>query len=152
MECERCRDVQSCLALVRQSLIGALDAIQLGVEAAPAVPGRGAPSSCPHCSRCLRCGPGAEGPCEHRDGGVPASHPALRDAADRPHPGTEALTSREQEVLLLLADGLSNRRIARQLGIAEKTVKNHLAAIFAKLGVHARTEAAVYAIKAGMDT
>jgi DNA-binding NarL/FixJ family response regulator len=55
-------------------------------------------------------------------------------------------------VLLLLADGLSNRRIARQLGIAEKTVKNHLAAIFAKLGVHARTEAAVYAIKAGMDT
>jgi len=46
--------------------------------------------------------------------------------------------------------GLSNRRIARQLGIAEKTVKNHLAAIFMKLRVSDRTQAALYAVRVGM--
>ena len=53
-------------------------------------------------------------------------------------------------MLRLLADGLSNRRIARTLGIAEKTVKNHLAAVFVKLDVHDRTQAAVWAIRAGI--
>jgi DNA-binding CsgD family transcriptional regulator len=62
------------------------------------------------------------------------------------------LTRREREVLLLVVGGLSNRRIARQLGIAEKTVKNHLAAIFAKLRVSDRTQAALYAVRVGMES
>lgn len=154
MKCERCGDAQSRLAKARQSSVTAQDAIQRGAEAQPTGPGRwAAPSSCPHCGHCLWCG---SAPVD----GVPArgrlrrrgtSRGGKKSAADGPYPGTETLTSREQEVLLLLATGMSNRHIARQLGIAEKTVKNHLAAIFAKLGVHARTQAAVYAIEAGMQ-
>jgi len=60
------------------------------------------------------------------------------------------LTDREQQVLLSVTQGLANRGIARSLGIAEKTVKNHLAAIFAKLGVSDRTQAALYAVQAGL--
>lgn len=51
------------------------------------------------------------------------------------------LTQREREVLGLLVKGLSNRRIARTLGISESTVKNHLHAIFLKLDVTDRTQA-----------
>lgn len=67
-------------------------------------------------------------------------------------PGTEILESlsqREREVLRLMADGLSNSHIATQLGIAEKTVKTHVSNVLAKLGVADRTQAAVYAWKAG---
>jgi NarL family two-component system response regulator LiaR len=67
-------------------------------------------------------------------------------------PGTEILESlsqREREVLRLMADGLSNSHIATQLSIAEKTVKTHVSNVLAKLGVADRTQAAVYAWKAG---
>jgi two-component system, NarL family, response regulator LiaR len=67
-------------------------------------------------------------------------------------PGTEILESlsqREREVLRLMADGLSNSHIATQLSIAEKTVKTHVSNVLAKLGVTDRTQAAVYAWKAG---
>src|SRR5437762_909785 len=60
-----------------------------------------------------------------------------------PNPG---LTRRELEVLQFLALGHSNRDIARQLFLSEKTVKAHLAAIFRKLGVSNRTQAALAAI------
>jgi DNA-binding NarL/FixJ family response regulator len=60
------------------------------------------------------------------------------------------LTRRESEVLPLLALGHSNREIARQLFLSEKTVKAHLAAVFRKLGVSNRTQAALAAI--AMDT
>ena len=53
------------------------------------------------------------------------------------------LSSREEEVLNLLAMGLSNASIAARLGLTEKTVKNHLNHVFAKLGVRNRTEAVV---------
>jgi DNA-binding CsgD family transcriptional regulator len=53
----------------------------------------------------------------------------------------EALTPREHEVLVLVADGLRNREIAERLGISEHTVKFHLAAVFGKLGASSRTEA-----------
>jgi DNA-binding NarL/FixJ family response regulator len=56
------------------------------------------------------------------------------------------LTARETILLELVADGLTNRQIARRLQISEKTVKNHLSAIFPKIGATARTQAAVYAI------
>jgi two-component system nitrate/nitrite response regulator NarL len=52
------------------------------------------------------------------------------------------LTRREAEVLALIANGLSNKLIARQLAIQEQTVKNHVHSILVKLGVHRRAEAA----------
>jgi DNA-binding NarL/FixJ family response regulator len=55
------------------------------------------------------------------------------------------LTSRELDVLRLLARGLSNRIIARKLDISEKTVKNHLSSIYFKIGATDRTQAALYA-------
>jgi DNA-binding NarL/FixJ family response regulator len=61
--------------------------------------------------------------------------------------GIGALTSREREVLALLAEGGSNREIARQLGVAEKTVKTHVSSILAKLGAADRTQAAVIAVR-----
>ncbi|MEU5533131.1 response regulator transcription factor [Streptomyces sp. NPDC020362] len=58
--------------------------------------------------------------------------------------GSEAvvsqLTRRERQVLELLTQGLSNRAISAELGIAERTVKNHVQSIFTKLGTHTRTE------------
>jgi DNA-binding NarL/FixJ family response regulator len=61
--------------------------------------------------------------------------------------GIAALTSREREVLALLADGRSNREIARTLTVSEKTVKTHVSAILAKLGVADRTQAALLAVR-----
>jgi DNA-binding NarL/FixJ family response regulator len=54
------------------------------------------------------------------------------------------LTAREREVLALVGEGMSNRLIARQLGIAEKTVKTHLTSVFATIGVTDRTQAALW--------
>jgi DNA-binding NarL/FixJ family response regulator len=61
------------------------------------------------------------------------------------------LTSRELDVLVLLADGLPNKVIARRLGIAEKTVKAHVTQIFQALGVTDRTQAALWADRQGRD-
>jgi DNA-binding NarL/FixJ family response regulator len=60
------------------------------------------------------------------------------------------LTSREREVLKLVADGLPNKRIARALGISEKTVKAHMTKIFAATGVTDRTAAALWAHRNGV--
>jgi DNA-binding NarL/FixJ family response regulator len=62
------------------------------------------------------------------------------------------LTRREADVLQLLAGGASNREISRQLYLSEKTVKAHLAAVFRKLGVSNRTQAAMMAVAMGMGT
>jgi DNA-binding NarL/FixJ family response regulator len=55
----------------------------------------------------------------------------------------EHLTDREKEVLLLLGTGLGNRELARELGIAERTVKAHIANIVGKIGQETRTQAAI---------
>ncbi len=60
------------------------------------------------------------------------------------------LTPREHEVLELIAAGRSNKRIAIELGIAEKTVKTHVGHLMAKLGVADRTQAALLAVRRGL--
>ena len=60
------------------------------------------------------------------------------------------LTPRESEILGLLAEGQSNKVIARNLGISDGTVKLHVKAILRKLGIHSRVEAAVIAVEHGM--
>jgi DNA-binding NarL/FixJ family response regulator len=60
------------------------------------------------------------------------------------------LTKRELDILALLAEGRSNRDISRHLFLSEKTVKAHLAAVFRKLGVTNRTQAAMAAVSMGM--
>ena len=60
------------------------------------------------------------------------------------------LTPREMEILCLLADGQSNKLIARNLGISDGTVKLHVKAILRKLGIHSRVEAAVIAVEQGL--
>ena len=67
-----------------------------------------------------------------------------RSAAD------QALTGREREVLELIARGRSNKRIAFELGISEKTVKTHVGHVLAKLGVSDRTQAALLAVREGL--
>jgi DNA-binding NarL/FixJ family response regulator len=62
----------------------------------------------------------------------------------------ELLTVREEEVLRLLAEGLTNREIAHQLQLSLVTVKVHVRHIIAKLGVSDRTQAAVRAIQLGL--
>jgi two-component system nitrate/nitrite response regulator NarL len=61
-----------------------------------------------------------------------------------------SLTPREHEILCLLADGQSNKLIARNLGISDGTVKLHVKAILRKLGIHSRVEAAVIAVEQGL--
>jgi DNA-binding NarL/FixJ family response regulator len=60
------------------------------------------------------------------------------------------LSSREFEIVRLIADGLSNREIGNRLSLSEKTVKNHVSHILAKLKVNARSGVAVYAVRNGI--
>jgi DNA-binding NarL/FixJ family response regulator len=62
----------------------------------------------------------------------------------RSAPGAD-LSAREREVLLLVAEGLANKQIAKRLGIAERTVKVHLGSVFRRIGVTDRTSAALWA-------
>jgi DNA-binding NarL/FixJ family response regulator len=72
-------------------------------------------------------------------------------AAGRPdEPGIDALTARERQVIELLAQGLSNRRIAGALSISEHTAKFHVNSILSKLGASTRTEAVVEAVRRGL--
>ncbi len=75
---------------------------------------------------------------------------ALRRGAEPGSEVLESLSQREREVLTLMAEGLSNLRIAERLGIGEKTVKTHVSNVLGKLNVSDRTQAAVYAWKSGL--
>ena len=76
---------------------------------------------------------------------------AISKAADeRPAMPTPKLTDREMEVLKLVAKGMNNRDIAKELFISENTVKNHIRNILEKLHLHSRMEAVVYAVREKM--
>ena len=68
---------------------------------------------------------------------------SLNHATAPESPGP-ALSLRESQVISLIADGLTNREIGERLGLAEKTVKNYVSGLLAKLGMERRTQAAVY--------
>jgi two-component system, NarL family, response regulator DevR len=70
----------------------------------------------------------------------------LRRGPDE-EPGAPHLTDQERKILDLLAEGLTNRQIGERLYLAEKTVKNYVSNLLMKLGMHRRTEAAVYATR-----
>jgi len=62
-----------------------------------------------------------------------------------------SLSAQEHRILVLLADGLTNRQIAAEMYLAEKTIKNYVSNLLMKLGMHRRTEAAVYAARLGAE-
>lgn len=83
--------------------------------------------------------PGRAAQCEQALAGIDA------DMADR-----TALTPREREIVVLVADGLSNRQIAEQLFISERTVETHVSHVLAKLGATTRTDIATWAVAGGL--
>ena len=70
----------------------------------------------------------------------------MRDQASRSDP-LAGLTDQEKKILELIGEGLTNRQIGQRLFLAEKTVKNYVSALFAKLGMERRTQAAAYAAR-----
>lgn len=80
----------------------------------------------------------------------PAVARALTRAMVAPPNGTAALTDRERDVLVLVAEGKSNREIARELTISERTARTHVSNMLAKLHLQSRTQAALLAIKEGL--
>jgi two-component system, NarL family, response regulator DevR len=62
-------------------------------------------------------------------------------------PGLASLTQQEQRILTLIGEGKTNRQIAQEMYLAEKTVKNYTSSLYAKLGLESRTQAAIYATK-----
>jgi DNA-binding NarL/FixJ family response regulator len=66
--------------------------------------------------------------------------------------GLEDLSERERQVLMLVAHGHTNAEIGRELGVEETTVKTHVSAVLAKLGLHRRVEAVIYAYETGLVT
>jgi DNA-binding NarL/FixJ family response regulator len=84
---------------------------------------------------------------------APAVQRALMHTMARPRgaePAPEELTEREREVLALLTAGRSNKEMARQLGLSERTVKAHVSSVLGKLGLASRTQAAIYALRHGL--
>ncbi|MBC8074436.1 MAG: response regulator transcription factor [Chloroflexales bacterium] len=86
--------------------------------------------------------------------GQPYLHPEatrhLLQATTRPEQPIDRLTTREQEVLVLVAHGRTNRQIAETLTISEKTVSVHISNSLGKLGMTSRTQAALYAARIGL--
>ena len=73
---------------------------------------------------------------------------AFEEAEEQPEAPT--LSSRELDVLRAIARGRGNKQMARELGISEKTVRNHVSSIYKKLHIYDRTQAVLYAIREGL--
>lgn len=80
----------------------------------------------------------------------PAAAKALTAALRAPRSAADALTPREREVLVLLAQGGTNRQIGRLLGVTERTARTHVSNILGKLGLASRTQAALWAVREGL--
>jgi DNA-binding NarL/FixJ family response regulator len=80
----------------------------------------------------------------------PAAAKALTQSLRAPRKEAVALTPREREVLVGIAEGRTNRQIATALGVAERTARTHVSNILAKLGLASRTQAAMWAVREGL--
>lgn len=74
----------------------------------------------------------------------------LADSTRAPQRAGDSLTRRQLEVLLLIAEGASNRQIAETLVVSERTARTHVSDILAKLGLASRTQAALWAVQEGL--
>jgi DNA-binding NarL/FixJ family response regulator len=95
-------------------------------------------------------GPPAPGAGSAGRGTVPTGGRPGADGSPADHPDLARLTAREREVLAGLGRGLSNRDLAAELFVSEKTVKTHVSSVLAKLRVKDRTQAALFAVRAGI--
>ncbi len=80
-----------------------------------------------------------------------ASGMLLEMSRPKPHDPLEELTDREQEILQLVAQGLTNREIGQQLHLSEKTIKHYMTNVLQKLQVHSRVQAALLAQKQNLE-
>lgn len=80
----------------------------------------------------------------------PVAAAALAAGLRAPRSALKDLTPREQEVLVLIAEGRTNREIGRRLGVAERTARTHVSNILTKLGLSSRTQAAMWAVREGL--
>jgi DNA-binding NarL/FixJ family response regulator len=120
----------------REQILRALDAGAVGYLLKDAEPAE--------IEKAVRAAARGEAPLDPRAGR------ALLQARTTPSP-LEALSDREREVLALVARGLPNKLIARELAISEKTVKAHLTQVFRAIGVTDRTQAALWAARNGLS-
>jgi DNA-binding NarL/FixJ family response regulator len=96
-------------------------------------------------ARAIRAAAGGDVPLD------PKAARALLSARTPSSPG-DALSEREREVLMMVAEGLPNKLIARKLELSEKTVKAHLTSVFRQIGVTDRTQAALWAVENGLTS
>ncbi|HQR25442.1 MAG TPA: response regulator transcription factor [Nocardioides sp.] len=80
----------------------------------------------------------------------PAAARALTASLRAPQREQAPLTPREREVIAAIASGATNRQIARELGVSERTARTHVSNILAKLGLASRTQAAMWAVREGL--
>lgn len=80
----------------------------------------------------------------------PAAAKTLTAALRTPTTAADELTPRERDVIILIADGATNRQIASRLGVTERTARTHVSNILTKLGLASRTQAAMWAVHHGL--
>lgn len=81
---------------------------------------------------------------------APAAQRQLMELLRKPHPARDTLTARENDVMRLVAEGMSNKQIARRLNLTEGTIKGYVSQILAKLNLDDRTQIALYAVRHGL--